>query len=183
MDAEEEKMKQLLASKFLLYKNLIFGAIEHPDLDTKITIEQAKRITAYAHDTYFRHLRLYDYVLKNTKYCEIKKVTLPKIEPKCGDGYLLSKAMKLNTAHFDTDDEGSVGTANKSDNGGFSDTKDRTDQADHVLNQDQQQDADGTREPEDSVDEDVKQANIASDEKAVIHKTVKQWKEKIDSAK
>lgn len=135
MDAEEEKMKNLLASKFQLFKLLIFGAIEHPDVETKISIEQAKRITAYTHETYFRHLRLYDYVLKNTKYCEIKKVTLPKIEPVCSDVYLLSKAMLLNTAHLDTDDEGtSIGSAMKSDRGAFSEIKNDRKEQDHVLN-------------------------------------------------
>lgn len=103
LDSEEEKMKQLLASKFNLFRNLIFAVIEHPDVECKISVEQARRITAYAHQTFFRHLRLYDYVLKNTKFCEMKKVTLQKPEPKSGDP--LGKAMLLEVVNFDTEEE------------------------------------------------------------------------------
>ena len=39
LDAEEERMRQLLTNKFGLYKNLIMGAIDHPDDDTRITVE------------------------------------------------------------------------------------------------------------------------------------------------
>ena len=45
------------------------------------------------HETYFRHLRLYDFVLKNTKLSEVKRVYIPIAEPKSGDE--LSKAMVL----------------------------------------------------------------------------------------
>ena len=38
----------------------------------------------YAHATYFRHLRLYDFVLKNTKLSEIKRISIPLSEPNCG---------------------------------------------------------------------------------------------------
>jgi len=38
----------------------------------------------YAHETYFRHLRLYDFVLKNTKLSEVKRVHLPIEEPNSG---------------------------------------------------------------------------------------------------
>lgn len=47
----------------------------------------------YAHETYFRHLRLYDFVLKNTKLSEVKRVHIPIMEPICGDA--LSKALVL----------------------------------------------------------------------------------------
>lgn len=69
------------------------GAIDHPDQGTKITIEVARRLTAYTHESYFRHLRLYDYVLKNTKLSEVKRVHIPKAEPFWGES--LDKAMVL----------------------------------------------------------------------------------------
>ena len=47
----------------------------------------------YMHETYFRHLRLYDFVLKNTKLSEVKRVYIPIAEPKFGDD--LTKAMVL----------------------------------------------------------------------------------------
>lgn len=41
-------------------------------------------MATYTQDTFFKHLRLYDYVLKNTKLSEIKRVNLQLCEPKCG---------------------------------------------------------------------------------------------------
>jgi len=38
----------------------------------------------YAHETFFRHLRLYDFVLKNTKLSEVKRVQMPIEQPNCG---------------------------------------------------------------------------------------------------
>ena len=96
-------MKELLVSKFNLFKNLIVAVIEHPDFECRLSVEQARRITTYAHATFFRHLRLYDYVLKNTKYCEIKKVTLERPEPKTGEP--LGKAMLLAVNSFDSEEE------------------------------------------------------------------------------
>lgn len=48
----------------------------------------------YVHETYFLHLRLYDFVLKNTKLSEVKRVNIPIAEPKCGEN--LDKAMILH---------------------------------------------------------------------------------------
>ena len=83
----------MLQHKFSIFKNLIVGAIEHPDEGTRITIEQARRITSYTHESFFRHLRLYDYVLKNTKLSEVKRVNIPTAEPNWGQS--LSVAMAL----------------------------------------------------------------------------------------
>ena len=74
---EEENHKLLLKHKFTLYSQMIMAAVDHPDFATKISLEQARRVTKYAHETFFRHLRLYDFVLKNTKLCEVKRVIIP----------------------------------------------------------------------------------------------------------
>jgi hypothetical protein len=91
---EEENHKQLLKHKFTLYSQMIMAAVDHPDFATRISLEQARRVTKYAHETFFRHLRLYDFVLKNTKLCEVKRVIIPQASPNCGDP--LGKAMVLN---------------------------------------------------------------------------------------
>ena len=89
----------LLGKKFELFKKLIQNTIEH-DLETaRISMEQARRLAIYVHETYFRHLRLYDFVLKNTKLSEVKRVTYPVAEPKTGDD--LNKAMII--AHDSSD--------------------------------------------------------------------------------
>ena len=93
VDAEEEAFKDLLKKKFELFKRLVGSMIEHELEAARITVEQARRMAMYTHETYFRHLRLYDFVLKNTKLSEVKRVFIPIAEPKCGDE--LTKAMVL----------------------------------------------------------------------------------------
>ena len=176
LDAEEERMRQLLTNKFGLYKNLIMGAIDHPDADTRITVEQARRLTQYAHETFFRHLRLYDYVLKNTKLSEVKKVTLPRSDPKCGDP--LGKAMMLGALGNDTDDELSQATAAKSEFFTDSVAKDTMDE-EHAADQLKKESARGDPE-EAEYDEGLKTAHIGDQEKQVIHRVTKQWNSKID---
>ena len=83
----------LLSKKFDMFRRILTGMIEHDLEGARITMEQARRVAIYAHETYFRHLRLYDFVLKNTKLSEVKRVYIPVAEPKCGDD--LNKAMVL----------------------------------------------------------------------------------------
>ena len=83
----------LLSKKFQLFKKLIGACIEHDFDSAKISVEQARRLAMYMHETYFRHLRLYDFVLKNTKLSEVKRVVIPIAEPKSGDD--LNKAMVI----------------------------------------------------------------------------------------
>ena len=56
-------------------------------------MEHARRVAKYAQETFFKHLRLYDFVLKNTKLSEVKRIIIPIAEPKCGEE--LSKAITL----------------------------------------------------------------------------------------
>jgi hypothetical protein len=53
--------------------------------------EELKRIADYARNSYFKHLRLYDYVLNNKQLCEVKRITIQLNEP-------VSKAGNLNEA-------------------------------------------------------------------------------------
>ena len=55
--------------------------------------EQARRLVEYAKGSYFQHLRLYDFVLKNTKLSSKKYVSIPQFSPFCGDS--LNKAMVI----------------------------------------------------------------------------------------
>ena len=91
-----------------MYKIGLATVLDHSDSDARITVEQARRVTKYAHTTFFRHLRLYDFVLKNTKLSEVKRVFLPNPEPQCGD--LLSKAMVIFDSSVQRED-GTIGTA------------------------------------------------------------------------
>lgn len=82
-----------MSKKFELFRKLISATVEHELESARVTIEHARRIAIYVHETYFRHLRLYDFVLKNAKLSEVKRVTIPIAEPKCGKD--LSQAMIL----------------------------------------------------------------------------------------
>ena len=93
VDQEEEAFKQLLKKKYALFRRLIESMVMHELECARVTVEQARRIAVYVYETYFRHLRLYDFVLKNTKLSEVKRVLIPVAEPNCGDD--LSKAMVL----------------------------------------------------------------------------------------
>ena len=52
---EEEAHKNLLKHKFDLYRDGVARIIDHPDFDSRITIEQARRVTVYMHETFFKH--------------------------------------------------------------------------------------------------------------------------------
>ena len=83
-DQEEEGFKILLSKKFELFRKLINHMVEHDLERARITTEQACRVAMYAHETYFRHLRLYDFVFKNAKMSEMKRVNVTVEQPLCG---------------------------------------------------------------------------------------------------
>lgn len=91
-DQEEEAFKILLTNKFDLFRKLIARMVEHELERARITREQARRLAIYVHETYFRHLRLYDFVFKNAKLSEMKRVNISVAVPQCGLG--LSHAME-----------------------------------------------------------------------------------------
>ena len=92
-DQEEEGLKMLLSKKFDLFRKLINRMVEHELEIARISMEQARRLAIYLHETYFRHLRLYDFVFKNAKMSEVKRITLTVAEPLCGPG--LEQAMSM----------------------------------------------------------------------------------------
>lgn len=65
-DSDEDKqLAQLLRSKIDLMKKLVEEVCDSSQ-EASITVEQARRLIIYAQKTYFKHLRLYDFVLKNS---------------------------------------------------------------------------------------------------------------------
>ena len=103
---EDEIFNQTLKSKFSLFKSLLMNLVEGGQ-DGSINFEHAKRIASYAQDTFFKHLRLYDFVFKNTKLTEVKRIKLPLFEPSCG--LPLSTALvrddKVTKVYFDDETE------------------------------------------------------------------------------
>ena len=61
----EQEFGDLLKHKFDLFKALCMEMINEVEPSLKFAVEEIKRIADYAKDSYFKHLRLYDYVLNN----------------------------------------------------------------------------------------------------------------------
>ena len=95
----------------------MMGIVEHELESARLSVEQAGRLAIYVHETFFRHLRLYDFVLKNTKLSEVKRVNIPIAEPKSGDQ--LEKAMVLAGDKSNAMGQGALGGASKQGSGGI----------------------------------------------------------------
>ena len=80
-ESSEEHFANLLRRKFTLFKSLTLEMLNESEKVLKFTVEEIKRIADYAKDSYFRHLRLYDYVLNNKQLCEVKRITIQFNEP------------------------------------------------------------------------------------------------------
>ncbi|TNV84677.1 hypothetical protein FGO68_gene7054 [Halteria grandinella] len=95
-DAEFAK---LLTHKFTLFKNLLFEQLNEEEPALKFTSEELRRIADYMKESYFKHLRLYDYVLNNKQLCEVKRLTINVNEPivaaSLGDALLLGQEEAL----------------------------------------------------------------------------------------
>ena len=80
LENQDHAFGQLLKHKFELLKELIVKATSRAD-NASLTVVHARKLAKYAHMTYFKHLRLYDFVLKNTKLSEVKRVRIPLVYP------------------------------------------------------------------------------------------------------
>lgn len=92
MDPEQE-FAALIARKFGLFKDLVLDLFHEREPKLQISQEQARRLADYLKDSYFKHLRLYEYVLNNKQLCEVKRVAInvnePLIAPSLGEALLL----------------------------------------------------------------------------------------------
>lgn len=81
-DDPEQQFAALLMHKFQLFRNLILETInaEH-EKALVFTQEEGKRIADYAKISFFKHLRLYDFVLNNKQLNEVKRLTINYNEP------------------------------------------------------------------------------------------------------
>lgn len=61
----EVQFANLLSNKFNLFKQLLYETLHDNEKSMQFNPEEVKRILIYGKNTYFKHLRLYDYVLNN----------------------------------------------------------------------------------------------------------------------
>lgn len=197
LSKEETEFRHILEHKFALFKEALVQWLDHGFVEARITAEQGRRVAEYAHKTFFKHVRLYDFVLKNTKLSEVKRVQLFIEEPKCGAD--LSKAMVLQdstmkTPRVQVDLSGGDLSQNQLAQGNNStsmmqDSKMSGKQSyatgslskaglegQASLNQQQN---DQTSATDSDMDEVVRQANLDKKSKKIIHRAAKDWDGKI----
>ena len=98
VDSEKE-FANLLAHKFNLFKTLLMESLEEDEKALLLSQEEIRRIADYMKESYFKHLRLYDYALNNKQLCEVKRLTLnvnqPIIATSLGDALQLGQEEAL----------------------------------------------------------------------------------------
>ena len=65
-------------------KTLVENCMDTEIADARLAAEHVRRLIAYAQKTYFRHLRLFDFVLKNSKTSDKKYIKVPLVAPQLG---------------------------------------------------------------------------------------------------
>ena len=77
----EAEFASLLSRKFGLFRQLCTELLDEHEKVLRFSIEEVRRVADYAKVSYFKHLRLYDYVLNNKQLCEVKRITVQVNEP------------------------------------------------------------------------------------------------------
>lgn len=70
----ETGFEDCLTNKFNLFKTMITKALLCKNPALKLTQEEAKRVVQYTQESYFKHLRLYEFVFNNKQGSELKKI-------------------------------------------------------------------------------------------------------------
>jgi hypothetical protein len=83
-----------------VFKQILFETIGEVEPLLRFTGEEVRRIADYARSSYFKHLRLYDFVFNNkTQLNEVKRLTLnttaPIIAPTLSDALLIAQEEAL----------------------------------------------------------------------------------------
>ena len=70
----EDEFEASLKNKFSLLKQLITKAVREKNPALVFALEEGKRIVTYASQTYFKHLRLYEFVFNNKAPSKLKRI-------------------------------------------------------------------------------------------------------------
>ena len=90
MEVDKEFEIQL-SRKFMLLKNNLFKHLHEKNPALRFSKEECIRIMGYASESYFKHLRLYEYVFNNKTASEIKRINFNQDEARVAGS--LSKAL------------------------------------------------------------------------------------------
>ena len=160
-------------------KLLLDSLLNHQDVESRLTGEQCKRLIAYAHSTYFKHIRLYDFVIKNTKLSEKKYITLAQQEPNCGTN--LNKAMVIEdnvTRHFYQMDDEPVKADDGISEGAVTIEELNRHSQEQLLSNGRSSEL---SQPKTEFTERLAQANLDDKTKHVVQNTVNDWTAKINA--
>ena len=70
----EAGFETTLRHKFAIFRSMIMQRLHEKNPALKFNKEECKRIAAYGQESYFKHLRLYEFVFNNKTATELKKV-------------------------------------------------------------------------------------------------------------
>ena len=90
MDVDQE-LYEILYNKFALFKTLIMKHVHLKNPAMKLNKHEATRLIEYAKDSYFKHLRLYEFVFNNKAPNEVKRINF--IEEQARNEQPLSAAL------------------------------------------------------------------------------------------
>ncbi len=170
-------MAQLLRHKINLLKKLIESCLDSTEA-ASINVEQARRLIDYAQRTYFKHLRLYEFVLKNSKTSEKKYVKIPLVVPQIGQSLQNAVVVLDNQTQiqYEDEDSGRRGGVKLTEN-----EKHGANGQQSALenNGDESPENDDRAESDQEMDEMLKTAAIPQELKTVLHKSLHSWDDKI----
>ena len=74
MEVEKQKAFDLMFIEFGVTEDEITRAVREKNPALVFTLEEGKRIVTYASQTYFKHLRLYEFVFNNKAPSKLKRI-------------------------------------------------------------------------------------------------------------
>jgi hypothetical protein len=74
--------------------------LDHQDPESRLSPELVRRLVAYSQRTYFKHLRLYDFVFKNANLSEKKLIRVPLYVPQCGQRLSSAQVVEDNKSQI-----------------------------------------------------------------------------------
>ena len=160
-------------------KTLVENCMDTENTEARLAAEHIRRLITYAQKTYFRHLRLFDFVLRNSKSSDKKYIKVPLVAPQLGQS--LDDAIALDDHSQDQYQDEPVEEANATPNS--SAAKQREDVAtvdDHMRGSGLE------RLDEEAEHLDNESSNHGSQKdmgatKAIIDKNADAWASKFDS--
>lgn len=96
----DKEFQICLTNKFSLFKGIIMKHIHLKNPAMKLNKQEAARLIEYARESYFKHLRLYEFVFNNKAPNEVKRINF--IEEQARNEMPLSQALQISAGRPQT---------------------------------------------------------------------------------